>query len=118
MAIKATREMMLAAMNAGDMPDESNAWAAVHAVLEYVNEQIKEDYVSRWGWIWVPLGYHWSGTEDLLNNEEFLTMLKRSAANERAECMGGTIVPDEFEVIVINKETGTRAARWKLRRND
>lgn len=42
MTIKATKGMMRAAMNAGDMPDESNAWAAVHAVLDEIEETAPE----------------------------------------------------------------------------
>lgn len=33
----ATEAMMRCAMNAADMPDESNAWAAVQAVIEEIN---------------------------------------------------------------------------------
>ena len=38
--IKADAEMMRAALNAGDMPDESNAWAAAGAVVEVINERL------------------------------------------------------------------------------
>lgn len=38
--VQVDAEMMRAAMNAGEMPDESNAWAAAAAVVEVVNDQL------------------------------------------------------------------------------
>jgi hypothetical protein len=47
MNIQASEQMMRAAMNAGEMPDESNAWAAVEAVIEVIEETYEVIVIER-----------------------------------------------------------------------
>ena len=87
---------------------------AIEALLEKVNEEIKRDYVPRWGTVQISVA------PDFVTSPDFEKLIEyyKLEAITRANAMGATLVDrNDFEIL-NPKGMHSAVIEWRVRRND